>query len=181
MFAYCGNNPVNNVDEAGTCYYDAKGNWRHDNWEYIGDYYKQHPDPHAVDITEKLNNAMENHRAEIQMWKDRYGVSIATYIFYQRVKPGGAWDFKSQPSWDLEYNSTYLYGSVLLRFDDPGNIHYGYVGSALFGEDILKIAGGAVQIWTGTSDIAYWKSYFDDPRDQAMIALGYSLSTRTKK
>ena len=44
MFAYCGNNPVCNIDPAGTCYYGANGQWCHDNWEYIGGYERQ-PDP----------------------------------------------------------------------------------------------------------------------------------------
>lgn len=35
MFAYCGNNSVNNVDPSGTCYYNAKEKWCHDNWEYL--------------------------------------------------------------------------------------------------------------------------------------------------
>ena len=44
MFAYCGNNPVNNIDPSGTCYYNASGQWCHDHWEYIGGYPRK-PDP----------------------------------------------------------------------------------------------------------------------------------------
>lgn len=44
MYAYCGNNPVNREDILGYCYYNANGEWRHDNWEYIGGYERQ-PDP----------------------------------------------------------------------------------------------------------------------------------------
>lgn len=62
-----------------------------------------------------------------------------------------------------------------MRFDDIGNIHYGYVGREIFSENELLLAGGAVQIFTGTSDINYWDSNFDDPRDQAMISIGSSL------
>ncbi len=62
-----------------------------------------------------------------------------------------------------------------MRFDDIGNIHYGYVGRVLFSESTLLSAGGAVQILTGTSDISYWDSNFDDPRDQTMISIGSSL------
>ena len=44
MFAYCGNNPVNYYDPNGECYYNSKGQWCHDNWEYIGNYkIKQDP------------------------------------------------------------------------------------------------------------------------------------------
>ena len=41
MFTYCNNNPINNVDPNGTCYYNANGVWCHDNWEYLGGYVRQ--------------------------------------------------------------------------------------------------------------------------------------------
>ena len=44
IFLYCNNNPANNADYSGHCYYDAKGNWCHDNWEYL-DGYERKPDP----------------------------------------------------------------------------------------------------------------------------------------
>ena len=44
MYAYCGNNPVGYKDPCGNCYFDAKGNWCHDNWEYIGNYQRK-PSP----------------------------------------------------------------------------------------------------------------------------------------
>jgi hypothetical protein len=49
MFAYCENNPVRHTDSAGTCFYDAYGNWCHDNWEFIGDYVRK-PAPHLKGI-----------------------------------------------------------------------------------------------------------------------------------
>ena len=44
MFGYCINNPIDNSDSLGNCFYDSKGNWCHDNWEYIGGYERK-PDP----------------------------------------------------------------------------------------------------------------------------------------
>ena len=44
MFGYCINNPIDNSDPLGNCFYDSKGNWCHDNWEYIGGYERK-PDP----------------------------------------------------------------------------------------------------------------------------------------
>lgn len=59
--------------------------------------------------------------------------------------------------------------------DVINNVHYGYVGRVLFSESMLLIAGGGVQILTGTSDLGYWNSNFDDPRDQYMISYGVNL------
>ena len=44
MFAYCGNDAVNFMDPTGNCYYNSKGKWCHDNWEYIGNYQRK-PEP----------------------------------------------------------------------------------------------------------------------------------------
>ena len=57
MFAYCGNNPFNNIDKSGTCFYNANGVWCHDNWEYLGGYERQ-PDPATV--TEDVDTTTQN-------------------------------------------------------------------------------------------------------------------------
>lgn len=44
LFIYCSNDPINYADASGHCYYDAKGNWRHDNWEYLHGYERK-PEP----------------------------------------------------------------------------------------------------------------------------------------
>ena len=175
MFAYCVNDPVSNSDPSGYCYYDKNGNWCHDNWEYIGGYERK-PDPKAIDITDKLNSAMTENRKQVMNWEFSYGREATVFMFINKVRPGGEWDFKSENSWNLDRNAVYRYKNKILRFDDLGNIHYAYVGSVLFSETELKIAGGIVQIYTGTSDWSYALNYFDEPRDQTMIHYGYHLA-----
>ena len=178
MNAYCQNNPIMNYDPTGGCYY-ASGKWCHDAWEYIGGYERK-PDPKAIDITDRLNKEMQNNAKKLSSvasipLPNNIGSIAATTIFVNNVRPGGVWDFKSQDSWGLVSEQTYRYENTLLRFDDIGNIHYGYVGRVLFSENKLLLAGGVVQIATNTSDISYWNSNFDDPRDQKMISIGSSL------
>lgn len=55
------------------------------------------------------------------------------------------------------------------------NSHYGYVGRELFGLSTLFKAAGLVQIISRTSSIYYYKTNFDDPRDQWAIKLGYRI------
>ena len=38
-------------------------------------------------------------------------------------------------------------------------------------QTLYLLAGGVVQIRTGTSKRSYWKSNFDDPRDQGQFKL----------
>ena len=178
MSAYCGNNSINRFDPSGCCYY-ANGVWTHDAWENLGGYEKK-TDPKAIDITDKLNNTMMKNSQEMFIVKTIYSNTHLTRFydditFVNNVKPNGDWDFKSQEYWNLSPDKTYKYKNMLLRFDDIGNIHYGFVGSILYTPATLLQAGGIVQIATGTSSINYWDSNFDDPRDQEMIKIGIYL------
>ncbi len=63
----------------------------------------------------------------------------------------------------------YVYG------EDIGNINYGYTGRSLpLPAVVLCSAAGLVQILSGTWDIFYYKSYFDDQKDQEAIMKGIS-------
>ena len=155
-FAYCGNEPVNDSDKYG---YAAK------------------------DITSKLMSLMRGNvgilATELSNNISKYGkikgkAQTITY-FIKCVKTGGVWDLKSKPEWKLKATDYFVFFGFKLRFDDPGNIHFGYVGSILFGEKFLRTGAGLYQILSGTSSWKYVKSYFDDPRDSAMISVGCNL------
>ena len=128
-----------------------------------------------VDITDKLNEAMKNNAQTLQEYYQKHGYIKAVKFFVKKVKPGGDWDLKSQEDWNLNSDTKYLYNGTVLRYDDIGNIHYGYVGRVLFDESVLLVAGGGIQILAGTSSWEYWKSNFDDPRDQWAIRFGCRL------
>ena len=62
-------------------------------------------------------------------------------------------------------------------YDDVGNIHYGYVGSAIANPlSLLLSAAGAYQRISGTSLPQYDPAARgDDPADQQAIIFGYML------
>ncbi|KRQ86660.1 hypothetical protein ABG79_01643 [Caloramator mitchellensis] len=95
---------------------------------------------------------------------------VAGVYFTERVKSGGIWDYKTYLGTKTIYYDEGLRAHV--SGETIGNFHYGYVGSAVFGPTTLKSAAGLVQIISGTSDISFWSSYFDDPRDTADIQWG---------
>ena len=170
MFAYCGSNPILSCDTSGNRMVSCLDT---DFFGYTQN--RETTDTPTVDITKKLTSAMVENSVELTFYKEHYGLLAAVLHFYQNVKPGGAWDFKSQEEWDLNNNASYLFNGTILRYDDIGNIHYGFVGRVIFSEETLLLAGGVVQIRTGTSKWSYWKSNFDDPRDQWAIQIGCDL------
>lgn len=95
---------------------------------------------------------------------------VAGKYFADRVKSGGIWDYKRYLGLNTRYYETEL--RATMTGETIGNFHYGYVGSVFFGETTLKSAAGFIQILSGTTDIKYFNSYFDDPRDQKDIQWG---------
>ena len=128
-----------------------------------------------IDLTDKLTEAMHANAKTLSAYREQNGWFNASAYFVSMVDTGGKWDFKSQKDWGLSENFTYKYGNKLLRYDDVGNIHYGYVGRELFEEWVLLKAAGVVQIRAQTSQWSFWNSNFDDPRDQEMIKYGSQL------
>lgn len=96
----------------------------------------------------------------------------AGMYFAQRVKTGGAWDFKATLGTKSLYKVSDL--NRTMTREAIGNFHYGYVGRTVFSGNTLKSAAGMYQIISGTSSTKYYASFFDDPRDQAQIQLGIS-------
>lgn len=155
MFAYSVNNPI--------VYYDPMG-------------YK------AVNITSKLTKLMRKNAllfaayivTQVLFRGIVKGLVNSFKYFYNNSKTGGIWDLKNK-GWELSAGDWYEFKGRRLRGDDPGNIHFGYVGSVMFPSGILRAGAGAYQIYSGTSRWDYWSTFFDDPRDSSMIAWGHSL------
>jgi len=129
------------------------------------------------DITSSFSQKMISNAANIayyaQVEKGQGTYPLATgEYFASKVKSGGAWDYKRT----YGTSSLYYFKGNIKSGEDLGNMHYGYVGRAAgFSSTILKTAAGAYQIYSGTSYIGWYNSYFDDPRDQTQITYGISL------
>ncbi|MBQ7007169.1 MAG: hypothetical protein IJN59_05010, partial [Oscillospiraceae bacterium] len=183
MFAYCCDNPVRYKDDTGNRRTDAINSQLEgkDSDDVRHKYLQEQTQVQTnylvpiVDITDKLNNAMLTNAEILSNYKNQNNYIDAVIFFVNKVKPGGDWDFKSQDDWALTSSVKYKYHGETLRFDDIGNIHYGYVGRVLFSDDVLLLAGGLVQISTRTSDWSYWNTNFDDPRDQWAVAFGCQI------
>jgi RHS repeat-associated protein len=101
----------------------------------------------------------------------------ALQLWKSMVQSGAPWDHKrvilrDHGRWTSD-------GCFSYRFDIWSNIHYGYVGRMVGFSHIELLAGaGVAQVMDGTSERGYWRSWFDDPQDQASILIGMKLYDR---
>ena len=133
-----------------------------------------------IDITERLNQTMEEGYNEISKYCMEHGLAETIVYFVENVKTGGKWDLKNRANWNLRKGATYIYNDIPLRWDEPGNISFGYIGSAIFGTDVLQLGAGMYQIMSGTFYWGYVSSYGDDPLDSMCIQYGYLLKNQVR-
>ena len=130
------------------------------------------PSPNAIVIN--IMPETREHANELRSVYDNaiFGTATITagVYFYQRVRSGGIWDYKTFMGLTDRYYDSELQANM--TGETIGNFHYGYVGSAVFGPTVLKSAAGFAQIVDGNSNLSYMNSYFDDPRDQRDIQWG---------
>ncbi|SDJ14832.1 polymorphic toxin type 44 domain-containing protein [Alteribacillus bidgolensis] len=129
----------------------------------------------ATDITSSFSQTTLENAAVIAYYaynEKEYG---STYplgtgeFFAEKVRSGGDWDYKRTYLGSFTFDGKTVDGEYL------GNMHYGYTGRAAgFSSALLRTAAGAYQIYSGTSYLGWYKSYFDDPDDQEAINDGIS-------
>jgi len=100
---------------------------------------------------------------EAQDYVDTHNIEETYLWFYDKVRNGGAWDYKQQGR----------------QYEAFGNWHYGVIGTAMgIPKDTLRRLAGAAQLRAGTSDRTSWghplgqPPYGDDPADQDWINKG---------
>ena len=172
LYVYCADNPVNYVDPSG------------------------HKKSKTIDITGEFDTTMRLNALQLQQKLeaalDKYwyyagirDIAKVFKLFYNKVKSGGDWDFKVQKKWKLKSGYKYLYREskkkkkYFKRNDDIGNVHYGFVGSALFSKFTLCAGAGAYQVYTDIKNKrktqVFKLSFGDDAHDTEMIKYGISL------
>lgn len=129
--------------------------------------------PTNEDVTTSFSSTMKKNAATMAQYSlnDRTYPLGAGMYFAGNVKSGGIWDYKRAYGTTV----TYVFDKIYTTGEDLGNMHYGFVGRAGgFSSTLLKSAAGAYQIYSGTYHVNWYKTYFDDPKDQAAISRGIS-------
>lgn len=180
MFAYCGNNPVNRVDYTGARYCEGTSIINESSYDrFISCDFQRivalQKLGQIVDLTDVLNEFMNQNLEKLRQYKETYGWARTCIYFYNNVGAGKELDIKLKDEWQFENGKTYMYKGRVLRYDDPGNINFGYLGAELFCQTILCAGAGINQISKPNVPHGDIFSFFDDPRDNFMIKYGYGL------
>ncbi len=143
------------------------------------------------DITDLLNQLMDDHVHEMktyQYWvrkslsmsetdssKSEAIVWLSTLsYFFAKVNDKGDWDLKLTTTTFSYEKKNLLYDGNVYTGEQIGNIHFGYVGRALYSKTFLHFGAGLNQA-SKKLIIDYWPYFFDEPEDYAMVELGAKL------
>lgn len=124
------------------------------------------------DITDQLNTYMRNTETKYaymhqRTWAENL-IEFAKLVGNKREM-----DLKNQPEWQ---HSAYVFNGEIVDQDTLGNINYGYFGRHCNIPSIVLIAGaGVAQLFAGSSEIGFWFTLFDDPRDNDRVTQGIEI------
>ena len=189
MFAYCGNNPVCRSDYGGDRYCEATtiaGESVYNRFLSCNFQKRVTLENHglAEDITQKLNSFMQDNANALKAYYNENGFLATCSYFYNLVDDGKNLDIKLNPTWAFEKGKIYYYNGMVLRFDDPGNINFGYLGAAFSNEVLVPKGLAKIILCCGAGRNQRKKygykygditTFFDDPRDNWMIRYGFNL------
>lgn len=149
-YSYGANNSLKNTDPSGNASYVYSSGKTEDKGQDKGTYYEKN------DI-----KMLEEHAAFMS------GNKLNAPLFKSFVQKGGEWDFKK---YERGY---YFFNGELVKKEEFGNIHYGYVGTATgLNPSILKDFAGIAQLNDNKNVRFNLVTNFDDPIDRDNIDIG---------
>ena len=178
LFAYCGNEPVNNCDPTGHKSKKKKKRKKVDITYDLTIKMLTNADQFYNYATGKIDSALKSGDIKKDFKKLNSAMVKILKYFVNKSKTNGDWDLKNV--WPIisgkNKNNIFIYDGEELKNDDVGNIHFGFVGYLLFSLNVLKAGAGLYQIKSGTSKFEYAFYCGDDPRDAKRITEGYNLA-----
>ncbi len=183
LYAYCMNNPINLSDPSGNFAISAF-------IKTVGNFVKKAIQTVTTAITKalpdyskELNKVILQNTYEMITTKEQFGGAVAAMEFYKYVNNEGIWDYKIPDRWNkdinvpfLGLNKPFIYNGIITTAEDFGNIHYGFVGSAVgFSPTILFIGGGYAANKRTPINILTKANYGDSIEDHMAIQRGINM------
>lgn len=127
------------------------------------------------DVTDQLNSYMRQAEIDYTDMHDRFWLENFR-DFISLVGNSAMMDLKNQSEWQ---HSACIYAGEIVDQDAMGNINYGFFGTHCnIPESVLIAGAGYAQIRAGTSDMDFWMTFFDDPRDSYRVMQGIDIYER---
>ena len=194
LYVYCSNNPINNSDNTGeslfvlACklikagvkiYTKIKKSLEKKEPKKKK---KKKTTKKLPDYTEQLNKVLEKNKRTANIVNNTTTYVGSTAFFYEKEQIGGDWDYKLEENWSrdidvpyLGYNGEFIFNGEVITAEDFGNMHYGYIGSAMsYPETVLYIGGGYARCGI-TEEIFNPPYYCDDKNDHISIQKGINM------
>lgn len=145
--------------------------------------------PEIARINERMNTNLRRDRTSIALFLSEVtnlrDIANSFGKFYMQVNDGAPWDYKIRINqeygpWALDRKT-----GTRFSFDVWGNLHFGYIGSAVgYSKELLLAAAGIIQARDDGKDMNQVMDEFlhggdvkgyDQPKDQAAISSGCGL------
>lgn len=124
------------------------------------------------DVTDQLNTYMRQAEINYADMHDRFWLENFRN-FIALVGNSAMMDLKNQPEWQ---HSACIYAGEIVDQDALGNINYGFFGTHCnIPESVLMAGAGYAQFRAGTSELEFWMTFFDDPRDSYRVMQGIDI------
>jgi RHS repeat-associated protein len=146
--------------------------------------------PNMTFLTDISNPLIKTVQSNVNNTPSIHSGLLGMANFLYLVRPGGAWDLKSQPGqYNSQTHSAFVFNGKIVRNDFPGNFNYGYTGisTTWASADLLLSAAGAVQTSSNANTnikpgALQWSPnmstapYFDNPGDSEEIQAGITAN-----
>lgn len=188
LYLYCSNNPISSIDTLGNkSFAQIISTITKDIISLCEKTIKKVQEQKKTqsnlpDYTDALNKVLVKNASSGKIIEQSFSPPSTLNYFYDMVKSNGEWDYKLEENWVRDIKVDYLgndgkfiYNGKVTTAEDFGNIHYGFVGTAMgFSPEILFIGGGYAKV--GISFKIFFEPYYgDDVNDHLAVQRGIDM------
>jgi len=134
------------------------------------------------DYSKELNKVLSSNALTVLYLKEVKSTDYSAVYFYDNVKPRGMWDYKRKEQWKKDVKTPYLgvtgefcFNGEVMTAEDFGNIHFGYVGTALGFPDWMLFIGGGYASEGISLQLIHYPYFGDSFQDHINIQKGIDM------
>ena len=186
LYLYASNNPLNLLDHTGNKAFSFIAEkivgFLDNTIKALKKALLQLPLP---DYTTEINEILVKNTTEAKIISESLTAPNSLSYFYEKEKKHGPWDYKEKENWNRDfsvpYTEVFKWNGKVMTPEDFGNIHYGFVGTAMGYSPELLFMGGGYAKCDWDIRILTDKYNCDDRNDHIAIKYGIDLYNGVEK